>query len=162
MSAVQVFWKLSGKRRNCSWRPISPFPTVFSTRSKIFMSFSSNLKSANCFGWKSLEFVVWKNVKSAFQSFDFLNWGIICYFIRTLLDRISAISSHKLARILNVSVFQWITNISLKILALIRWTWWFIVRQIASMYNNVCSVYSALSKRSIEIHVSFDELFFSA
>ena len=28
MSAVQVFWKHSGKRRNCSYRAISPFPVV--------------------------------------------------------------------------------------------------------------------------------------
>ena len=31
VSAVQVFWKYSGERRNCSQRAISPFPTVFST-----------------------------------------------------------------------------------------------------------------------------------
>ena len=29
--AVQVFSKHCGKRRNCSLRAISPFPTVFST-----------------------------------------------------------------------------------------------------------------------------------
>ena len=44
VSAVQAFWKHSGKRRNCSWRAISPFPTVFSTHSENFLSFSSNLK----------------------------------------------------------------------------------------------------------------------
>ena len=32
VSAVQVFWKHCGKRRNCSSRAISPFPTVFSKR----------------------------------------------------------------------------------------------------------------------------------
>ena len=31
VSVVQVFWKHCGKRRNCSIRAISPFPTVFST-----------------------------------------------------------------------------------------------------------------------------------
>ena len=31
LSAVQVFRKHCGKRRNCSLRAISPFPTVFST-----------------------------------------------------------------------------------------------------------------------------------
>ena len=47
----QAFWKHCGKRRNCSWRAISPLPTVFSTRLQNFLLFSSNLKlsSANCF-----------------------------------------------------------------------------------------------------------------
>ena len=51
VSAGQVFWKHCGKRRNCSRRTISPFPTVFSTRLDNFLPFSSNLKlsSANCF-----------------------------------------------------------------------------------------------------------------
>ena len=31
VSAVQVFLKIFGKRRNCSFRAISPFPTEFST-----------------------------------------------------------------------------------------------------------------------------------
>ena len=42
MSAVWVFWKHWGKRRNCLWQAISPFPTVFSTLwelSAIFMKF---------------------------------------------------------------------------------------------------------------------------
>ena len=49
VSAGQVLWKQCGKRRNCSWRAISPFPTVFSTRLGNFLSFSSSLKlsSAN-------------------------------------------------------------------------------------------------------------------
>ena len=42
--AVQVLWKHCGKRRNCLLRAISPFPTVFSTNLKNFLSFSSNLK----------------------------------------------------------------------------------------------------------------------
>ena len=51
VSAVQVFWKHCGKRRNCSYRAISPFHTVFSTCLKNFLSFSSNMKlsSANSF-----------------------------------------------------------------------------------------------------------------
>ena len=44
VSAVQVFKKHSGKRRNCSLREISPFPTVFSTRLDNFLPLSSNLK----------------------------------------------------------------------------------------------------------------------
>ena len=51
MSALKVFWKHCGKRRNCSQRAISPFPTVFSTHLANFPPFSSNLKllSANSF-----------------------------------------------------------------------------------------------------------------
>ena len=49
VSAVQVFLKHCGKRRNCSLRAISPFPTVFSILSENFLSISSNskLSSAN-------------------------------------------------------------------------------------------------------------------
>ena len=45
----RAFWKHRRKRRNCSWRAISPFPTVFSTCLDNFMPFSSILKisSAN-------------------------------------------------------------------------------------------------------------------
>ena len=47
----QAFWKHYGKRRNCSWWAISPFPTVFSPRLDNFLPFSLNLKlsSANSF-----------------------------------------------------------------------------------------------------------------
>ena len=47
----QAFRKHCGKRRNCSWRAISPFPTVFSTHLDNFLPLSSNLKlsSANSF-----------------------------------------------------------------------------------------------------------------
>ena len=43
--------KHCGKRRNCSSRPLSPFPTVFSTHFDNFLPSSSNLKlsSANSF-----------------------------------------------------------------------------------------------------------------
>ena len=44
VSADQVFWRHCGKRRNCSLREISPFPTAFSTRLENFLSFSSSLK----------------------------------------------------------------------------------------------------------------------
>ena len=55
-------WKQCGKRRNCSWRTISPFPAVFSTRLEKFLPFSYNLKlsSANPI-LKSLKSVVWEN-----------------------------------------------------------------------------------------------------
>ena len=51
VSALQVFGKRCGKRRNCSLRAISPFPTAFSTLLDNFLPFSSNLKllSANSF-----------------------------------------------------------------------------------------------------------------
>ena len=51
MSAVQAFLKHCGKRRNCSGRAISQFPTVFSTHLENDLPFSSNLKlsSANSF-----------------------------------------------------------------------------------------------------------------
>ena len=47
----QALWKHCWKRRNCSKRAISPFPTVFSTCLDSFLPFSSNLKlsSANSF-----------------------------------------------------------------------------------------------------------------
>ena len=50
-SGKQVFRKHCGKRRHCSYRAISPFPTVFSTRLDNFLPFSLKLKllSANSF-----------------------------------------------------------------------------------------------------------------
>ena len=44
VSAVQIFWKHCGKRRNCSWQAISSFPTVFSFRLKNRLPFLANLK----------------------------------------------------------------------------------------------------------------------
>ena len=44
VSTVQVFWKHWGKRINCSWRAIYPFPSVFSTGLDNFRPFSSNSK----------------------------------------------------------------------------------------------------------------------
>ena len=57
----QAFRKHCGKRRNCSSRAISPFPTAFSTRWITFCLFRQIL---NChlqtfLVWKSLKFVVW-------------------------------------------------------------------------------------------------------
>ena len=51
MSAVHVFRKHCGKRRNCSLRAIFRFPAVFSTHLESFLPFLSNLKlsSANSF-----------------------------------------------------------------------------------------------------------------
>ena len=46
VSAVQVFRKHHGQRRNCSQWAISPFPSVFSTLVENFLRFSSNLKSS--------------------------------------------------------------------------------------------------------------------
>ena len=42
--AVHVFWKHCGKRRNYSWRAISPFPTVFSTDFENCLPVSSYMK----------------------------------------------------------------------------------------------------------------------
>ena len=61
MPAVQVFWKHWGERRNCSYRAISPFPTMFSTLLKNFLRFSSNLthswttKIWPCPNWRHLQ-----------------------------------------------------------------------------------------------------------
>ena len=44
VSAVKVFGKHCGKRRNCSLRAISPFPTVFSTILENFLPFSKKKK----------------------------------------------------------------------------------------------------------------------
>ena len=58
VSAVQVFRKHCGKRRNCSLRAISPFPTMFSIPfgelSTIFIKIeiSSKLSSANSFSFE--------------------------------------------------------------------------------------------------------------
>ena len=51
VSAVQVFWKHSGKRRICLLRAISPFPAMFSICLKSFLPFSIKMKlsSANSF-----------------------------------------------------------------------------------------------------------------
>ena len=65
LSAIQVFRKYCGKRRNCSQRAISPFPTVFSTLLENFLLYSSNLKlsSGKLFPVGSLKFVILELVK---------------------------------------------------------------------------------------------------
>ena len=66
LSAVQVFWQNWEKKRNCLWWAISPFPTVFSTHSENFLSFSSNLKlsSANSFSLESSKICHWERVNN--------------------------------------------------------------------------------------------------
>ena len=57
VSAIQDFLKHCGKRRNCSYGAISPFPTVFSTLLENVSPFSSNLKlsSASSFSLEESE-----------------------------------------------------------------------------------------------------------
>ena len=64
VSAVKVFRKPYGKRRNCSLRAISPFPTVFSTFLEGFLPFHQiqNCRLLTLSIWKSLNFVVWERV----------------------------------------------------------------------------------------------------
>ena len=52
------------KRRSCSLRAISPFPTVFSTSLRIFCYFHSiqNFRLQSLSVWKNLKFVVWESV----------------------------------------------------------------------------------------------------
>ena len=53
----------TGKRRNCSWRAISPLPTVFSSRLENFLLFSSNLKlSADYFNLEEFKICCWERV----------------------------------------------------------------------------------------------------
>ena len=44
MSSAQVFRKHCGTRRNCSYRAISPFPSLFFACLDNFLPFSSNIK----------------------------------------------------------------------------------------------------------------------
>ena len=86
VSAVQVIWKHCGKRRNCSWRAISPFPTVFSTHLKNFLAFSSYLKLWSAISL-SLKFVVWERANSQSHPWDIVpamaeTWGKKMYFKR--------------------------------------------------------------------------------
>ena len=54
VSAVQVFWKHCGKRKNCSERATSPFPIVFSTHWN-FLPFLSILELSSPNSFWSLE-----------------------------------------------------------------------------------------------------------
>ena len=64
VSAVEVFWKRCGKRRNCSEWAISYFPTLFSIHYENFLQVSSNMKllSANSFSLDGLKFIVLERV----------------------------------------------------------------------------------------------------
>ena len=65
VSAVLVFWKHCRKRRHCSLRAISPFPTVFSTCLDDFLPIFHqiwNYRPQTLSVWKSLKFVVWERV----------------------------------------------------------------------------------------------------
>ena len=67
LSAMQVFWKHCGKRRNCSLREISPFLSVFFlciliTFRHFYPIQSCRLQTLSF--WKSLKFVIWKRVNS--------------------------------------------------------------------------------------------------
>ena len=71
VSTVQVFWEHCEKRRNCSERAISPFPSVFSNHlDNFFVIFT---KSENCHlqthsVWKSLKFVIWERINLAIMT----------------------------------------------------------------------------------------------
>ena len=67
VSTVQVFRKHCGKRRNCLYRAISPYPTMFSIHWKNFLPFSSNLilLSANSFSLNQSKILLFgKGLKS--------------------------------------------------------------------------------------------------
>ena len=85
VSAVKVFRKLCGKRRNCSERAISPFPTVFSNLLESFQSFFSSFKLSSaissrlkeskicCLGKGHIYFVVCKSFQFG-QVDNFVVW----------------------------------------------------------------------------------------
>ena len=76
VSAVQAFWKHFGKRRNCLYRAISPFLTLFSHRlekiTDIFIKFEIvvckhfyqiwNCRLQTLTVWESLKVVIWERV----------------------------------------------------------------------------------------------------
>ena len=66
VSAVQIFRKHCGKRRNCSQRAISPFPTAFSTLLENLLPFSPilNCRLQTLPIWKSKKFVFWERVNN--------------------------------------------------------------------------------------------------
>ena len=68
VSAFEVFWKHCWKRRNCSYRAISPFPTVISPIWRNFCHFHQiwNVRLQTLSVWMSLKCVVWEraNVSS--------------------------------------------------------------------------------------------------
>ena len=76
MSAVQVFWKHCGKRRNCSKRAISLFLSVFW---RVFCHFYQtwNYILQTLSVWKSPKLVVWERVKHC----DYMNCLVWCQSI---------------------------------------------------------------------------------
>ena len=74
MSAVQVYRKHCGKRRNCSFRAIYPFPTVFSNFWRILCQFYQirNCCLLTLSAWKSLNFVVGKELNNSCLKHIFL------------------------------------------------------------------------------------------
>ena len=66
VSAVQVFWQHCEKRIKYSLQAISPFLTLFSTRLKNFLPFSSiwNCHLQTHLVLKILKFVIWERVKN--------------------------------------------------------------------------------------------------
>ena len=97
VSAVQVFWKHSEKRRNCSQRAISPFPTVFSTHFENFAPFSSNwrMSSANSFSLEKPKICRLGRVK------------VILTIWRTLTDSFKSSISVMSRRSLHLSLLSW-------------------------------------------------------
>ena len=78
MSAVQVFWKHSGKKRNSSWRAISPFLQCFLPIRRNFCHFHQvlNCRLLPLSVWKSLRFVVWERVNAFSHNDEFwCSWG---------------------------------------------------------------------------------------
>ena len=71
MAAVQAFGKHCGKRRNCSYRAISPFPSVFYPFEELSANFFK-FEFVVCILllWKSLKFFVWERVKPACDEQD--------------------------------------------------------------------------------------------
>ena len=84
MFAVQVFWKHCEKRRNCSWRAISPFPTVFSAALENSPPFSSNLKTSSAYSFSLEESKICRLRKGYGRSQNaVLGNGLISIFCQT-------------------------------------------------------------------------------
>ena len=78
MSAVYVFWKHCGKRRNCSWRAISLFPSVFSSHlDNLFVIFIKLTINHSIFPTTQLMTTTWTLVKmSSLMRQKMLDWLI--------------------------------------------------------------------------------------
>ena len=76
VSAVQVFWKHCWKRRNCSYRAVSLFPTVFPNHLEKFVIFVK-FKIVVCKLFQSLKFGYWESVSPiTYNSFVYQFWWI--------------------------------------------------------------------------------------